>query len=469
MKPASSTSSIGRKLPLFRMRLPLASSLWRVLTLSLIAMVLIPGSTTVSMAEDYQLGPQDKVRIKVFEWRATRDQVFEWTALNDQFTVGADGTLSLPFAGQVKASGLTPAELARLVAQQFQNEMRLGRAPDVSLEVSQFRPFYIVGRVERPGEYPYRPGLTVLQAMSIAGGIQRISDLGLMRLGREAISSRGDLRVLNAQANSLLARRARLLAELNQSETISFPDELMLRYNAPLDAQVRQQEQSIFETRREAFRTELRTLRQLKDYLEKEVVSLEGQLKTEDEQIRLVQKELKTVSGLVEKGLSAAPRQLALERTQAQIEGDRLRMGTLLLKAKQEISRNEIAILELQNKRAKEVTMEMRDTQSKLDETQERIRATDNLLYDSEVLAPGAVAERTRTNKIQPNFKIVRKTAERVVELDAKEDSLLKPGDTVKVEFQPTEGSGDQLLNSNLPGSGSDQRSNLQTSGSLFR
>jgi protein involved in polysaccharide export with SLBB domain len=38
-------------------------------------------------AEDYRLGPQDRVRLKVYEWRASRDMIFEWTALNDQFTV----------------------------------------------------------------------------------------------------------------------------------------------------------------------------------------------------------------------------------------------------------------------------------------------------------------------------------------------------------------------------------------------
>jgi polysaccharide export outer membrane protein/exopolysaccharide production protein ExoF len=420
------------------------------------------------MADSYQLGPQDKVRIKVFEWRATRDQVFEWTALNDQFTVAPDGMLSLPFAGQVKATGRTPAELASLIAQQFQAVMRLGRAPDVSLEVSQFRPFYIVGRVERPGEFPYRPGLTVLQAVSIAGGMQRTMDPSLMRLGREAISSRGELRVLSAQANSLMVRKARLQAELAQSETISFPDDSMLRPNVPLNDQIRQQEKAIFDTRLEAFRTETHTLNQLKTFLQNEVVSLEGQLKIEDEQIRLVQTELQSVNVLVEKGLTSTPRKLSLERTKAQIEGDRLRVGTLLLKAKQEISRNDIAILELQNKRAKESTLELRDVQSKLDETHEKLRANQNLLYETEVLTPGVMAQRTRAGGPQVNYKIVRQMADKVEELEATEDSILRPGDTIKVEI-PMSADFDGSLNSSSSGPSADQRSQMQTTGSWAR
>ncbi len=413
-----------------------ACSTGRTLALSLAAIApLLLCGTTSATAESYRLGPQDKVRIKVFEWRATRDQVFEWTALNDQFTVGPDGMLSLPFAGQVKATGLMPAELAALIAQQFQATMRVGRAPDVSLEVSQFRPFYIVGRVERPGEYSYRPGLTVLQALSIAGGMQRTIDPSLMRLGREAISSRGELKVLAAQSSSLQIRRARLKAELDQADAVTFPDDATLRQDASLNDQLRQQETAIFETRRVSLKAELNTLKQLKDFLEKEVVSLGDQLKTEDEQIRLVQAELQTVSGLVEKGLSAAPRKLSLERTKAQIEGDRLRVGTLLLKARQEISRNDIAILDLQNKRAKETTLELREVQSKLDEIEEKVSATQNLLYETEVLTPGVLTDRMRPGASRTTYKIVRQTADKIVELEAAEDSALHPGDTVKVEI----------------------------------
>lgn len=59
-------------------------------------------------ATEYLLGPQDKVRLKVYEWRASRDVIFEWTALNDSFVIAADGTLFLPFVGQIRAQGTAP-------------------------------------------------------------------------------------------------------------------------------------------------------------------------------------------------------------------------------------------------------------------------------------------------------------------------------------------------------------------------
>ena len=118
-------------------------------------------------AAEYLLGPQDKVRLKVYEWRASRDVIFEWTALNDSFVVGADGTLFLPFVGQIRAEGTAPGDLARSIGDRLMQHMGLSRQPDVAVEIAQYRPFYIVGNVKQPGEFPYRPGLTVLQALGI--------------------------------------------------------------------------------------------------------------------------------------------------------------------------------------------------------------------------------------------------------------------------------------------------------------
>ncbi|MDT3685396.1 MAG: polysaccharide biosynthesis/export family protein [Pseudorhodoplanes sp.] len=421
---------------LFHLKRQQARSIYRSLALlfSVVLLFVLVAEGSPAIGSEYRLGPRDKIRLKAYEWRATLGQVVEWDALNDEFTVGPDGMLSLPFAGDVMASGLQVGELAKLIAERFRREMGMGRAPDLSVEIVQFRPFYIAGDVDRPGEYPYRPGLTVLKALTIAGGVYRLNDSGSIRLRREAISSRGDLNVLKAQMASLLARKARFDAELNQSEAISFPSELTGRQREPFVALIIEQEKSIFVARREALATQIHALNQLKTYLDKEIVSLEGQLKTEDDQIRLVKKELQNISALVDKGLSVTPRQLSLERTLAQIEGDRLRVGTALLKARQEISKTDIAILELHNKRTNEATTELRATQHKLDEIRQKLNTAEQLLYEAEVVAPQSLAQRARARKMQPLFTILREDAGRTIEVNASETTPLEPGDTLKVE-----------------------------------
>jgi protein involved in polysaccharide export with SLBB domain len=385
-------------------------------------------------AAEYLLGPQDKVRLKIYEWRPSRDVIFEWTALNDEFVVGADGSLFLPFAGQVRAQGTATSDLARAIADRLMQQMGLGRQPHVAVEIVQFRPFYIVGHVTQPGEFPYRPGLTVLQAIGIAGGL-RTREENIFRLEREVIAARGDVGLLELTHISLLARKARLEAELANSKQISFPAALTQRSSESSVALLMQQERLILDARSDGLRTQLRALSELREFLEKELASLETQLTFHDKQVELVQQELSGVSSLVQKGLAAAPRELMLERTLAQNQSDRLAAETLLLRARQEISRTDIASLELRNQRANEVAETLRETQTQLNEITRRADTAVQLLHESEITAPALLAMRTRSERAQPVYKIVRTTGSGTTEFIADETTPIEPGDSLKIEI----------------------------------
>ncbi|ESY88987.1 polysaccharide biosynthesis/export family protein [Mesorhizobium australicum] len=387
-----------------------------------------------AMAAEYLLGPQDKVRLKVYEWRASRDVIFEWTALNDDFVVGADGTLFLPFVGQIRAQGTSPGDLARAIGDRLMQQMGLGRHPDVAVEIAQYRPFYIVGYVTQPGEFPYRPGLTVLQALGIAGGLRTRED-DIPRLEREVIAGQGDVGLLALSSVTLLARKARLEAEQAGSDDIAFPGELKDRASNATVAVAMEQERRIFAVRKEAMTTQLRSLSELKDFLEKELDSLQQQLTFRDKQIELIQKELAGVSSLVQKGLAVAPRELNLEGTVAQMQGDRLAAETSLLRVRQEISKTDIEILNLNNQHANEIAAALRETQSQLNEVVSKAETASQLLHETAVTAPALLALREHAERAKPIFKIVRMTANGSQELAAEETTSIEPGDTVKIEI----------------------------------
>lgn len=109
-------------------------------------------------ADDYVLGPGDKVRVLVFG-EAT---------LSGEFIVAGSGRVSFPLIGEVAAAGLTVQKFRTEV----DHQLRQGylREPRVSVEVLTYRPFYILGEVNKPGEYPYTSGLNVLNAVATAGG-----------------------------------------------------------------------------------------------------------------------------------------------------------------------------------------------------------------------------------------------------------------------------------------------------------
>ncbi|KCZ56038.1 polysaccharide biosynthesis/export family protein [Hyphomonas chukchiensis] len=106
----------------------------------------------------YTLGTGDKLRINVFGQ----------PELSGQFVVDGTGAISLPLIGQVVATGSSSQELETTIAEKLADGFLL--EPRVSVEVTNYRPFYILGEVGRPGEYPFNSGLTVLNAVAAAGG-----------------------------------------------------------------------------------------------------------------------------------------------------------------------------------------------------------------------------------------------------------------------------------------------------------
>lgn len=114
---------------------------------------------------DYRLGAGDKVRIIVF---GEND-------LTGEFLVpGGSGVISFPLVGDVQAGGLTVEELQT----EIEGKLKDGylKDPHVSIEVMNYRPFYILGEVTKPGEYPYTTGLTVLNAVATANGFTYRAD-----------------------------------------------------------------------------------------------------------------------------------------------------------------------------------------------------------------------------------------------------------------------------------------------------
>ena len=108
---------------------------------------------------DYTLGTGDKVRVTVFG----EDD------LGGEFQVDGSGYLRLPLIGQVKAAGLSVRNFETQVKQKLEEGQYLKDAK-VNVEVLSYRPFYIMGEVNKPGEYPYVNDMSVLTAVALAGG-----------------------------------------------------------------------------------------------------------------------------------------------------------------------------------------------------------------------------------------------------------------------------------------------------------
>ena len=106
----------------------------------------------------YRLGTGDQIRVTVYG----EDD------LSGQFTVDGNGYVSLPLIGQIKAGGASASDLESQITAKLADGYL--NDPRVSIEITTYRPFYVLGQVNKPGEYAYVNGMTILNAVALAGG-----------------------------------------------------------------------------------------------------------------------------------------------------------------------------------------------------------------------------------------------------------------------------------------------------------
>ena len=174
----------------------------------LVGMVMaIVGLSLPAVAADYVIGVADVVAISVLD---NRD-------LDSVASVNPGGKISLPLIGEVQAAGLTAAELTQRLTDEYAKKVR-SPVVTVSLrEVNSYR-FYFVGKVARPGMYTSRSEVTLLQAISIAGGVLDGADLA------QAYVARGKVRVPVDFVRLMRQGDLTQNITLNADDTIVLPD-----------------------------------------------------------------------------------------------------------------------------------------------------------------------------------------------------------------------------------------------------
>lgn len=117
-----------------------------------------PMAAPVRYDASYHLDAGDKLRVVVYGQEG----------LTNSYAIDAGGSITMPLIGAVPARGRTTAGLAGEIAARLRNGYI--REPSVAVEIDTYRPFFILGEVSAPGQYPYVPNMTVESAVAIAGG-----------------------------------------------------------------------------------------------------------------------------------------------------------------------------------------------------------------------------------------------------------------------------------------------------------
>lgn len=123
-----------------------------------LALALVAAAPVTVAEQAYRLGAGDQIRVSVF---GEQD-------LSGEFTVDGSGTVALPLIGEMTARGRSLREMEQAIVTELADGYLVN--PQVSIEVLNYRPFYILGEVNNPGRYPYVSGITVTNAVAMAGG-----------------------------------------------------------------------------------------------------------------------------------------------------------------------------------------------------------------------------------------------------------------------------------------------------------
>jgi polysaccharide export outer membrane protein len=124
----------------------------------------VPQTAAQSADDSYHLGSGDRIHIGVFGQ----------SDLNGDYVVDGGGSVQLPLIGSVRAAGLTVAEFQKQLISKYSDGYLVN--PNVEVDVVNYRPFYIIGEIKAPGQYPYVNGMSILNAVALAGGFTDRAD-----------------------------------------------------------------------------------------------------------------------------------------------------------------------------------------------------------------------------------------------------------------------------------------------------
>ena len=209
----------------------------------------------------------------------------------------------------------------------------------------------------------------------------------LVRL--DPTQAKAQLDLLRSRQHTALAREARLVAERQRADSVTFPRELKAAASENPDvASMMESQRELFADRRSSLTGQIDILNRRMDRYREQIDGFRAQLGSLDTQAALISEEVASVQNLLERGLERRPRLLALQRRAAELDGSEGDLLARIAQAKQNIAESEARIIQLRNQRREEVSTRLRETRSQLFELEEQLNAQRDVVARTRVRAP---------------------------------------------------------------------------------
>lgn len=380
------------------------------------------------------------------EYRLDQGDVIELSLagpldVRQRSTIDANGELTITLLGTVKAAGLQLSELRTNLQRLLPEKTFRKRGPDgrenlavlnpdeIGVEVVEYRPLYITGDVSKPGQQVFRPGMTVLQAVALAGGYEVVR-LKMENPFLQMADLQSDYQNSWLEIARLQARALRIVAERDGETKVDFhpvfsmplPNALLVEITS-LEADQLRGSLMDYEKEKGSYEREL----QLTDRRINALISLQQE---QERSVKDQEKELGRLHGLADKALLTAPRMVDAQRLLSLSAERVFQTAAELERSKKERETLVRQFQKMLEQRSIKFHSDLQDAKIRLANGRTRVQGIgEKLLYTG-------IVKSQMTAGTPPKITIVRKDEQGARSVDANESSELRPGDVVTVALQ---------------------------------
>jgi polysaccharide export outer membrane protein len=364
-------------------------------------------SATAALADLTRVAPGDVLRV----------EVIDAPEFSREAPVDADGRIALPVLGRLAVAGLD-LDAARLAIGDALRDQGLLNAPQVLVEIAQYRPVYVGGSVRNPGAVDFAPGLTARQAVIAAGGVDLDPDSD--KAGPEAALAAMAMRRATAfRLAQVAARIQRLSAEIEGIEQMENAGD------APDEA-------AVLAERRARVTERGRHTEAMLGLIANEIDTLDRQAALQDEEVSLQQSEIDNARTLVDRGLMQRTQFQDLLREKSQLNRDQLENRAFAARAAQQASTVKYELSHALSVERETLRAELADAQSLRAGLMAELESLDLqiLVTGLATLDPTAAAPRTR-------LTIHRNSRGKPVQIEGAFEEMVQPGDVLDLVLLP--------------------------------
>jgi len=346
--------------------------------------------------------------------------------MSGDYRIGADNTISIPLLGRMPVDGMTSAQLEEALSKRL--EQMTGRPNSVTVEVAAYKPIFVTGLVMRSGAIPWYPGMTVLQALALSGGLFRTAAPNVAGPAAGEAEMARYRRALENRKQTLAAL-ARLQAEREDSTEIQIPQALVSIAGQAEAQELIAAQKTLLLSRQKSLANQLSSLKRGMELATQELDGLREQSKRVAEQLKMRRDARQRLDELQQKGIVVAQRAFEEDMKVSELEEKTANVAVATARVQATVAAMQRDSVVLTEERKASIEAEI-----------DRLRKEAALLAEEAAAArqaynaiAGASLEAERGDRTEIVYSVVRREGTGETTERAGQSTPLKPGDVLVV------------------------------------